>query len=212
MAVSTRAGTHFCPSGQFPSLSARTKINRDRQTPAHFHSPICKCFVGRDPQLGFLTRPSVPSRRNVGELSDFRRVLLRNTLLCFCRTATRRAPLFSYSYESLFPQLLYFDNHTNCPGVRSAVRLCPRTPRPPPSQLGLSAHKSSPFTLLRTLCRPQKSQLFCNQANANSSAKTLGWVYPRQFDSPISSFRSRAAVLHLNGDLGRALSRWASHT
>jgi len=26
-------------------------------------------------------------------------------------------PLFSYSYELLFPQALYFDNHLNCPGV-----------------------------------------------------------------------------------------------
>src|SRR5260370_33192706 len=26
-------------------------------------------------------------------------------------------PLFSYSYELLFPQALYFDNHPNCPGV-----------------------------------------------------------------------------------------------
>jgi hypothetical protein len=27
------------------------------------------------------------------------------------------SPLFSYSYELLFPQLLYFDNHPHCPGV-----------------------------------------------------------------------------------------------
>ena len=27
------------------------------------------------------------------------------------------SPLFSYSYELLFPQPLYFDNHPHCPGV-----------------------------------------------------------------------------------------------
>src|ERR1700720_3913749 len=31
-------------------------------------------------------------------------------------------PLFSYSYELLFPQLLYFDNDLNCPGVSPPLR------------------------------------------------------------------------------------------
>ena len=53
-------------------------------------------------------------------------------------------PLFSYSYELLFPQVLYFHNHLNCPGV---------SPLPPahPHESRVTSRKSRRFTLLRTL-------------------------------------------------------------
>src|SRR5258708_3624977 len=37
--------------------------------------------------------------------------------LYLCGNADFARPLFSYSYELLFPQALYFDNHPHCPGV-----------------------------------------------------------------------------------------------
>ena len=58
--------------------------------------------------------------------------------------ATFLRPLFSYSYELLFPQSLYFDNHLSCPGV---------SPLPPVHQheSRVTSHRSRRFTLLRTL-------------------------------------------------------------
>jgi len=81
-------------------------------------------------------------------------------------------PLFSYSYELLFPQPLYFDNDLNCPGVWGArfqfSTLCLRV------SVANPVPKSCRVILLRTLCRSQKSQLLCNQANPNSLRKIRG--------------------------------------
>jgi len=41
-------------------------------------------------------------------------------------------------------------------------------------------HKSRVLILLRTLCHGEKSQLFCNQANPRSFAKTPGWGHTLQ--------------------------------
>src|SRR5258707_11387069 len=53
------------------------------------------------------------------------------------------SPLFSYSYELLFPQPLYFDNHPHCPEVRgtslqSLSELCASAPLPRPCRGGKS--------------------------------------------------------------------------
>ena len=80
-------------------------------------------------------------------------------------------PLFSYSYELLFSQPLCFDNDLNCPGGDpSSVPF--RASRP----LGQSPRrrKSRRMILLRTLCRSQKRQLLCNQANPHSLRKIPG--------------------------------------
>jgi hypothetical protein len=44
-----------------------------------------------------------------------------STSPCLRRSPNFNRPLFSYSYESLFPQVLYFDNHPHCPGVWESV-------------------------------------------------------------------------------------------
>src|SRR5260370_4482521 len=80
-------------------------------------------------------------------------------------------PLFSYSYELLFPQALYFDNHPHCLGVwgsnsrtASVLSLC---------ALCLCG-KSIRFIRLRTLCRLEKSHLPWNQELPDSFAETPG--------------------------------------
>ena len=81
------------------------------------------------------------------------------------------APLFSYSYELLFSQPLCFDNDLNCPGGDpssvpfKASRPLSQSPR---------RRKSRRMILLRTLCRSQKSQVLCNQANPHSLRKIPG--------------------------------------
>ena len=82
------------------------------------------------------------------------------------------APLFSYSYKPLFPQLLSFHIHTKprgCGVVHFQFLtqcLCASVANPAP--------KSCRVILLQTLCRSQKSQLLCNQANPNSLRKMRG--------------------------------------
>ena len=56
----------------------------------------------------------------------------------------------------------------------------PRFPYPPPSA------NSCSLILLRTLCRRQKSQPLCNQANPHSLGKTPGVGYPDSRIFPIS--------------------------
>jgi hypothetical protein len=74
-------------------------------------------------------------------------------------------PLFSYSYELLFPQLLSFHNHPHCPGVWGMF---------PFGSSRVTGHESRVFMSLPPLCRLQKSQLLCNQANPASFSKMLG--------------------------------------
>jgi hypothetical protein len=98
-------------------------------------------------------------------------------------------PLFSYSYELLFPQVLSFDNHPRCPGVWGSLRfISPLVTRHFPKVWGLLAGSVSPcdstyplmarkslrIIFLRTLWHSQKSQLLCNQANPGSFGKTPG--------------------------------------
>src|SRR5260370_3955809 len=89
----------------------------------------------------------------------------------FSRPFDFAGPLFSYSYELLLPQPLCFDIHPHCPGCHPPA--CPKT-APPLCLCG----KSPLFSNLRTLCRSQKSQLLCNQANPASFCKTPGVGYP----------------------------------
>ncbi len=56
-------------------------------------------------------------------------------------------PLFSYSYELLFPQPLCFENDLNCPGGDPIVSLCRRLPRPG------RGSKSHVLRALQPLCR-----------------------------------------------------------
>ncbi len=57
------------------------------------------------------------------------------------------APLFSYSYELLFPQPLCFDNDLNCPGGDPIVSQCRPLPRPG------RGSKSHVLRSLQRLCR-----------------------------------------------------------
>ena len=54
-----------------------------------------------------------------------------------------------------------------------------------------SNNKSRPVILLRTLCRLQRSQVLCNQANPHSLAKTPGWG-----EGSSSRYRSTNAKRH----------------
>ena len=69
------------------------------------------------------------------------------------------APLFSWSYELLFPQLFYFDNHLRCPrGVGSALcsrsalcaRLCWRSSLTPFAATHTKSPPASPFAATHT--------------------------------------------------------------
>ncbi len=53
-----------------------------------------------------------------------------------------------------------------------------------------SSLNSRPFNLLRTLCRRQKDQLLCNQANPDSFAKTPGVGVPQHIHATLR-FRRR---------------------
>jgi hypothetical protein len=73
------------------------------------------------------------------------------------------APLFSYSYELLFPQALCFDNHPHCPGV------CGVCLRLGSHESPITMHKSRLFKLLRTLCRLQETNPPCRSPRAHSA-------------------------------------------
>jgi hypothetical protein len=84
-------------------------------------------------------------------------------------------PLFSHSYELLFRQPLSFHNHPRCPRVWVAFPFGSHESR-------VTSHKSRLLMGLPPLCRSQKSQLLCNQANPGSFAKIPGWGgYPECF-------------------------------
>ena len=78
-------------------------------------------------------------------------------------------PLFSWSYELLFPQPLYFDNDLRCP--RGVGVSAPATFNAPT----LKPANSFVHRLLQALCRRQKTQVAWNQANPNSLGKAPGW-------------------------------------
>jgi hypothetical protein len=93
---------------------------------------------------------------------------------CFNSARLRATPLCSpFVFMVLriaFPQVLCIQIHTNCPGVRGMQRHeGPALER---------REQANPFSLinLQTLCRRQKSELLCFQANANSFAKHRGGV------------------------------------
>jgi hypothetical protein len=63
---------------------------------------------------------------------------------CLCGSHDFVRPLFSYSYELLFPQFIYFDNYPNCPGVWG-IRL--------------------PSLALRSLCLPVRQAGLCGESS-----------------------------------------------
>jgi hypothetical protein len=117
-----RARANFCPSGQFPWLSRRNKINCDRQTSARSTRRLQKISIW-PPQFCSHGQRRVPSKgirlRHFFPASTTHVVFTDHRPRVFPACPPWRTPLFSYSYELLFPQLLYFDNHPHCPGVAS---------------------------------------------------------------------------------------------
>jgi len=63
-------------------------------------------------------------------------------IACFCRLPALAGPLFSYSYESLFSQVLYFHIHLRCPGVRGG--------RGDPKTFNAQRGSSKPFSCHRS--------------------------------------------------------------
>src|SRR5712675_3068009 len=95
-----RAVANFCTSDQFRQLYNPIKINRDRQSPASFlHQSRSTSY----PAFGVLLRFSTSVRFPVQP----------STLLS--QKSQFVAPLFSWSYKLLFPQLLSFDKYLRCP-------------------------------------------------------------------------------------------------
>ena len=67
-------------------------------------------------------RPFLPPQSNVYPKGPRRLPSLPTTHLATRHSSLATSPLFSYSYELLFPQLLCFDNHPHCPGVWGSLR------------------------------------------------------------------------------------------
>ena len=147
------------------------------------------------------TVPTLPSQSNSGP-SDFARPAPAPTRLGFSYTyelplPTHRfaAPLFSWSYKLLFPQLPCFHKYLRCPIVfsLSVVSLSRHSP--------LFHAKSFTDVLLQTLWARQKTQPLCNQPNPiyppwrNSFAKT-----PGVGDPPLLPFTSHRSPItsHVN--------------
>ena len=141
----------FCPTGQFPSLFARNKINRDcspkatlrRANLQPLHVAICRRLASipslsrsgeRGVTMSSFLFPQVTLSRLTPRVlsSSFRSTPVTAPPAIFIR------PLFSYSYELLFPparrilggQSLCFDNHPHCPGVSPSHRPDVQTFRP----------------------------------------------------------------------------------
>jgi hypothetical protein len=73
---------------------------------------ISLCALFRTPILCFQSlADSFAKTPGVGTLAPL------NILCASAANSVFARPLFSYSYELLFPQVLSFDNHPNCPGV-----------------------------------------------------------------------------------------------
>ena len=95
-----RPVANFCTSDQFRQLHNAIKINRDRQSPASFPHRFRSTS---QPAFGVLLRFSTSVRFPVQP----------STLLT--QKSQFVAPLFSWPYKFLFPQLLSFDKYLRCP-------------------------------------------------------------------------------------------------
>jgi hypothetical protein len=81
-------------------------------------------------------------------------------------------PLFSWSYEFLFPQALYFDNHLRCPGVWRASKLPANSVLPVPSVVKRLV--SDTCGLFLALCSLFGTSPLCFQPLTDSFCKTPG--------------------------------------
>ena len=80
-------------------------------------------------------------------------------------------PLFSYSYELLFPQPLCFDIHPHCPGVSpSSIPDAQDVPTP-------TSANSFVYRQLQPLCSLFPTPILYFQSLAASFPKTPGWGY-----------------------------------
>ena len=87
-------------------------------------------------------------------------------------TANRKlAPVFSYTYKLLSPQMPHFDILTNCRGCHP-LGLAEKASSPLPTGINFSI-----FILLRALLRVSKIQLSCFQPQPHSFTETPGWGY-----------------------------------
>src|SRR6266849_2006253 len=104
------------------------------------------------------------------------------------------SPLFSYSYELLFPQPLYFDNHPHCSRVwgtslQSPSELCASPPLPAPTLSGWQIHCFQAFAAsFPSLCALFRTPSLCFQSFAASFPKTPGGGVPA-FQPPASDLQ-----------------------
>jgi hypothetical protein len=87
-------------------------------------------------------------------------------------------PLFSYSYELLFPQLLYFDNDLNCPGVLPLCGLRAPTPSTLCRAFLATVLLSGVCALSFSLAAFFRTRSLCFQWLAHSLRKSTGVFFP----------------------------------
>jgi len=152
-----------CPERSRGVSTAFLPQAKPKGTPDHAVSPLFVAFTPNRP-LTPLSTAFTQSHRG----GRYPRVYLRQlrvTIHDFVR------PLFSYSYELLFPQALYFDNHLNCPGVSPSARLFH-------SALSVRSVVNSAFSwicaLFISLAALFSTPVLCFQSFAHSLTKTPG--------------------------------------
>jgi hypothetical protein len=131
-------------------------------------------------------------------------------------------PLFSWSYELLFPQLLYFHNHLRCPGVWGSAPSALKTLRPSnvPTLCLQTLATSLSSRKKRIPCQSGKSTRSCqntrsgcpqgNYRNATNCSKPSSWVSNKRIaeaSSPAPFAMQLAARRRAPG----GLVRWSVH-
>ena len=111
-------------------------------------------------------------------------------------------PLFSYSYELLFPEALYSDNHPHCPRVSPVLLSDSRLLRLCDLRVSVANPLFSYYcALLFSLCSLFHTRSFCFQSSADSFAKTPRVWVPRTSRIPYLERRTQglAAAAFLPG-------------
>jgi len=101
----------------FTAPNSRSRPNFDHSRLFTLLLPNTRATVsyGRPSPRPNLQAPSPSTRRNAPRLSAPLQTFKPSDVRTLRRSFV--TPLFSYSYELLFPQPLYFDNHPHCPRV-----------------------------------------------------------------------------------------------
>jgi len=177
------------PLSPFAAPNTRWRPKFDR---SHFFTllpPNTRATVshGRPSPHPNLQVPSPSTRRNVPRLSAPLQTFKPSNVRTLRRSFV--TPLFSYSYELLFPQPLYFDNHPHCPRV---------------SPLGYPDMQAFGPSNVPTLLFTKACSLFCISKKVNPFAiKQIQPLFAKHpgggclhYSSPASNLQIRHADAH----------------